>query len=102
MVNVTTEESVGQKDTVTRTNDKIFLLSRKEVDRYFPSIEKKRIETYMRYVHVWWLRNHKALDFRGYDEATVVNEDGEYDSFGQHHPYYVRPAMWVDLNMVQK
>lgn len=90
------------------TQDKVFLLSIVEANKYFHSdserictpteYAKKWIEdnhTYG-YYHFWWLRSSGKWQ----DDATYVNTSGSINTEGNNmgYPAAVRPAMWIDLN----
>jgi len=110
-------------DGGNNTNDKIFLLSLEEVDKYFgnsgdyQNIRKKnirkiasdddgwfltnahdreRIIKYKNYAHWWWLRSP------GYDSsrAAFVHENGAVNVFGRNVEIQnggIRPALWLKM-----
>lgn len=97
------------------TEDRVFLLSLDEVNRYF-SEEKERqciVTTYANEDHVsgegcfWWLRTSgfKPVgvyeDFCDSDCAVNIFPHGKIDEMGcpveDTDGNYVRPAMWIDL-----
>ena len=89
------------------TQDKVFLLSSKEVERYLPSDSEKQCSptTYAEQNGVltnhtewcwWWLRSP------GYEQkyAACVNRRGTIDDWGSfvNDSYVgVRPAIWIEL-----
>ena len=91
------------------TEDKVFLLSINEVNKYFESDQARACEpteyAVANGVYVnsdsgncwWWLRSPGDYQFG----AASVSDDGDVDELG----YYVngsncavRPALWIDLN----
>ena len=87
------------------TNDKVFLLSIKEVNEHFNSDNERQCHstayaksqvTDMEEKCRWWLRSPGFLSF----DAAYVNIDGVIDEDGKYANYYgiyVRPALWIDL-----
>lgn len=91
------------------TQDRIFLLSIAEVEKYFSSIESRQAwgselarahanlvrEDYPGRVW-WWLRTPGETQ----NDAAAVICDGGIKEFGNHFSSKggVRPAMWIDLN----
>ena len=88
------------------TNDKIFLLSIKEVNNYFQySSDRRCTPTYYADVQGvssgtcdWWLRTSGAYN----DNSTYVYSDGsgidEYGCYVDNDTKGVRPAMWIDIS----
>lgn len=80
------------------TNDKIFLLSLNEVEKYLPD-EKARITSLLGEEHAgwWWLRTPGVRN----DCAVFVGPDGSFEIYGDEvYDDYpgVRPALWLDLS----
>lgn len=85
-------------------NDKVFLLSALEAERYFRSErERKCVSTAYASARCgfgsstyWWLRSP------GDDQtcAALINDDGSvfYLGFKVDNKNYVRPAMWLNLS----
>lgn len=100
-------------DGGNNTEDKIFLLSIEEAEKYFSSKEnrqckpsayaKEHVSTYDNGNCCWWLRSPGTHR----NKAAYVDHDGYVAYFGtdlsawsDYESYYytaVRPAMWVDL-----
>ena len=87
------------------TQDKIFLLSIKEVNNYFPSYSERKCEsTYYADVRGvssgdcdWWLRTSGQYN----DRPIKVSSVGSVWSFGvviNDSSIGVRPAMWIDIS----
>lgn len=87
------------------TEDKVFLLSKSEVTKYFPDREKRKCgSAYLKAVHsrthfncVWWLRSpNKDLD-----RTMVVLAEGKVleEGFNSGSSEYVRPAVWVKTKL---
>lgn len=98
------------------TRDKVFLLSIDEANRYFENAEARRCaptdyarkqnsETYDCYKYkvdgkaacCWWLRTPGSWT----SNVAIVGDSGNvyYDGFDcQRNAYYIRPAMWVDID----
>lgn len=91
------------------TQDRVFLLSIAEADRYFASAEDRKCEPTAYAVEKgahtstksglrcwWWLRSPGYLQFR----ASLVLNDGNIYNHGDFATYgtgTIRPAMWIDL-----
>lgn len=75
------------------TTDRIFLLSREEVEQYIPK-EQRELKVKGEYVY-WWIRNTNVGDFCG--DACTVELDGAVRNSPAHMDYGVRPAMWVKI-----
>ncbi|MBR1453053.1 MAG: hypothetical protein IJ593_00180, partial [Lachnospiraceae bacterium] len=75
------------------TNDKIFLLSINEANKYFTS-NKQRV-CYKAYDNnsncAWWLRTTFDGISRGIEEKGTISKS----EFTPYFSYSVRPAMWV-------
>jgi hypothetical protein len=93
----------GGDDRYIETEDKIFLLSAEEVEKYFPA-KTSRIQEQNDYVihtlepdrkltNAWWLRNPGLCD----EAAMLVLEDGSFHSFGAYVVLNegVRPALRI-------
>lgn len=103
---LTTEVAAGTNpkhstDPGNDTQDKVFLLSIDEVNKYFDS-DSDRICTYNRLVyggnHCWWLRSPGNNSFF----AARVKPNGSVDYTGQGNwgmrvGEAVRPALWLNL-----
>lgn len=91
------------------SNDKVFLLSEKEVEEYMPK-EEDRICELTQYAktqaaeeqygieQVWYLKDYGT---RYFHVKCVDNEDGDFtqiNTSGSFYKGYVRPAIWVDLD----
>ena len=86
-------------------NDKVFLLSQEEAERYLVSAESRKCHPTERvagngstysYI-VWWLRTRGSNPFY----IVYVDTEGDIDQRGrpgQFNYYGVRPAIWVDLS----
>ena len=73
-------------------NDKIFILSKKEVERFFPTVASRKRGV------AWWLiglevqeSGYIAHDIYG----LIVNRDGVITSSAGNNAFSVFPAMWV-------
>lgn len=75
------------------TTDRIFLLSREEVEQYIPK-EQRELKVKGEYVY-WWIRNTNVGDFCG--DACTVELGGAVRNSPAHMDYGVRPAMWVKI-----
>lgn len=87
------------------TEDKVFLLSIKEANKYFKSDKERRcepteyavsnsVDEYEGYCY-WWLRSPGEYD----DSAACVSSEGEIDYSGvSNGPLGVRPALWINVN----
>lgn len=86
------------------TEDRIFLLSTKEVEKYFKSDDERICHptTYASKKDIfgtsvfWWLRSpgtHRE------DYASFVSDEGNVNNFGTSCRFdcYVRPAMWIEI-----
>lgn len=99
------------------TEDKIFLLSKAEVDKYFPVDRMRRCwptghtkgisggyqakqsllehnDTSNSWLLPWILRSKGQYQ----DEVVAVAYDGRYFNKNVHNKAYIRPAMWIDLD----
>lgn len=90
------------------TQDKIFLLSVADMDKYFPSPAARTCEATDHAIAkgawegdngncFWWLRTPGDVP----DSAAGVDENGEIDTEGDYihcDDYAVRPALWIDLS----
>ncbi len=87
------KNSSGGKDT----EDRLFLLSYREAVAYFPTAEDRIAYAYDddATAKPWWLRSI-GESRRG---AAVVREDGYCEGIRpvNNTEFYVRPAMWVDM-----
>lgn len=102
---VTEEPCAGYECADIHTQDKIFLLSAEEVERYFPEKvsriqEKSDLASYTleedrKHTNAWWLRNTGG--FSG--AALLVLEDGNFcgDASTQNIEG-IRPAMYISRN----
>lgn len=104
------DNSVNSIKHCTDTADKIFLLSLKEVKKYFKT-DKDRIAYPSEYAKtngiyicdnsavMWWLRNNiENLETDAYlidDKGMIYDRNTWYPDFG------VRPACWIDLREVK-
>jgi hypothetical protein len=80
-------------DSGNSVQDKVFLLSVEEANRYFKNDGERRVESNKR----WWLRTSGMSD----RWTAVVEYEGGIDSEGHSVNktiIYVRPAMWLDIN----
>ena len=95
-------------DPGNATDNKVFLLSINEVERYFSSDSERACKPTeyavangaeaKRYSGTcsWWLRSPGE----GGNSSTEVNQDGRVNYYGyyvQNDDYGVRPAMWISL-----
>lgn len=96
-----------------KSRDKVFLLSIEEAKKYYPS-DKERMAfstecakeqgvLFDKYngASPWWLRTP------GYDKrrSAVVSSEGDIREMGAYNDYgavSVRPAIWVDLSLVEE
>ena len=101
------ENPYYDSDPGDSTKDKIFLLSIREAEKYFPNDMSRIVQLteYMekflgKYIsspqYGWWLRSPGAYDYYG----TYVQPDGVIDSYGDYADSrgMLRPAMWIDLD----
>ena len=102
---VTEEPCAGYECADIHTQDKIFLLSAEEVERYFPEKvsriqEKSDLASYTleedrKHTNAWWLRNTGG--FSG--AALLVLEDGNfYGDASTQNIEGIRPAMYISRN----
>ena len=87
------------------TKDKIFLLSTKEVEKYFTSDDERICHptAYASKFDVistsssWWLRSLVAN--REFSVSSVSDDGHINDKYGlwNTNPWYVRPAMWIEI-----
>ncbi len=83
------------------TEDKIFLLSIQEVDKYL-TIDSTKACKPTRYTisknqeTCLWLRTSGP----GQDFATLISKSGKVDTYGKYvsWEYWIRPAMWIDIS----
>ncbi len=86
------------------TNDKVFCLSTEEAYSYinnYGSLTGTFYDTGI--AEDWWLRTEAETDAQMLGRcAAFVNQDGRVKKSGDHNYTLlgVRPAMWIDLNMV--
>lgn len=90
------------------TTDKVFLLSVKEVNKYFSSDKNRKCtptdyaiaqESYTNktYTKQWWLRSPGPVQYY----AALVDQDGSVSFSGYGAVYVdraVRPTMWIDMD----
>lgn len=81
-------------DRQTVAKDKLFLLSAEETRKYFPT------ETDRRFDSAWWLRSEsdEAGKFCYVNKFGKICEGKEGKSAGEN--LTVRPAMWIDISLV--
>jgi len=84
------------------TEDKIFLLSKQEVEKYFPN-QFDRTAAYNGSIDAgtWWLRTPRRADeyqVFGNVYGGATNMTGTIGSTNQKNPNGVRPAMWIKLS----
>ncbi len=79
-----------------KTNDKVFLLSILEANKYFSSDEARKCEGWFVNEARWWLRSPGMQS----SNAAYVNRDGSVEYYGYNVDYSkaVRPAMWISLD----
>ena len=80
-------------DSGNAVQDKVFILSVEEANRYFKNEEERQVISRER----WWLRTTGSNS----TFAAVVSYDGTIDAGGfrvDNTKVYVRPAMWIDIN----
>ena len=113
-VSVSADSNTKYKtDTGNSTQDKVFLLSIAEVDKYFTSSLARRCQptTYASkkgvYLNssigccIWWLRSPGESS----SKASGVFTYGDINLTGYYvndHECSIRPAMWIDLNNFPK
>ena len=88
---------LGESFKHNETNDKVFILSVREVDKAFITNEKRRCKSINGQVSTWWLRPPGTIP----DCVPCVNENGEVDAEGYPtncSDIFVRPAMWINLD----
>ena len=78
----------GKMNAGADTEDKVFILSKSEIDKLL-SLQLRKCE------EEWWLRSPGKYD--GY--TSTMNEDGEFDENGSESTdsLAVRPAIWVSV-----
>jgi hypothetical protein len=77
------------------TNDRVFLLSEDEADRYFAHSTDRRAY-YLGALNSWWLRSPGDRASR----AAIVDYDGSVNAYGSdvhNGGGGVRPALWLNL-----
>ena len=95
-------------DPGNATQDQLFLLSIKEVKKYFGSdMEKYCKPTAYAIAHggedaysFWWLRSPGKFQ---YCAAAVFDNSNDISEYGEvaHRFHNVRPAMWIDLSKIK-
>ena len=98
--------NVPNEFVCNNTNDKIFLLSYKELVSYYPNddlriayatdyskcrrifVEETNGSSY------WWLRSPMIISG---DETEIVYPNGDIASFGSYNFFGIRPACWINL-----
>lgn len=85
-------------DTGT-VQDRLFLLSQKESETYFPTTEKRKapVSEKIRSWHkkdtaMWWLRD---VDCSVQVKGIYVSEQGEFAQVVANYAIGIRPAMWI-------
>ena len=103
---------VFRTENGSRTNDKVFLLSIEEAERYFPKNENRTVKptAFVKKKGVfvapngnvwWWLRS--SGNNQGY--AADVDYGGDIDSYGSdkyNGENCVRPAIWISLSFLNE
>ena len=93
------------------TEDKIFLLSTEEAQKYFKNAEERKCTPtpYAKQhnawygehnICIWWLRSLG----NGQSNAAYVNDDGDVDNYGDyvnHCNDVVRPCIWIDSSKLE-
>lgn len=95
-------------DSGNATQDKLFLLSIPEVNKYLPSDDERRylLNGFVSsgYGKEWWLRTPgQIVKYGAYlsvKYASCVKSSGEIDEYGDHPDSKngVRPAMWISIS----
>lgn len=114
MTNVTADSNPKYSTNPGRdTQDKIFLLSIKEIKKYFPTDEARKcsllpeleeLYDFEVYGYFWWSRTpgRNQRDVAGVNGDGTISYDGEWADSGGHGWAYighvVRPAMWVKVD----
>lgn len=83
-------------DGGNNTNDKVFLLSMDEVNKYFTSNSARKATLSDGTSVFWWLRsiNSRYIAAEVYDDGSV--NGGDFDVDCKHGA--VRPALWIDIS----
>ena len=106
------EQDLIKLTSIDSSKDKVFLLSRTEVQSYFKSDESRKVKGTefakkgtKNIYWCWWLRSQS--DYRGETSADAVDESGSVDrqllrqteifNFVVYSELLVRPAIWVDI-----
>ena len=84
------------------TDDKIFLLSVEEIEKYFPLLDSRicGVTDYAKNKlghdnSWWWLRSMVNAQYT----PAYINKDGKVASMSARNSYIgTRPAMWIDLS----
>ena len=113
-VKVSTDENPNYStESGKETEDKVFLLSVSEIQKYFSSNSERACEItkyalekkssyFFSYItskdyQYWWLRSPgKANDYASYVKVNGDFSDLKGDSVGVKH--FIRPVMWIDIN----
>ncbi|MBQ7348014.1 MAG: TIR domain-containing protein [Clostridia bacterium] len=97
------KNTVGTSDPGNATQDKVFLLSITEANKYFSSDSDRKcdVTTYAEAREtyssdgMWWLRSPGEIQY----VASTVYNSGSVNKFGKYadDSLAIRPALWIDL-----
>ncbi len=109
-VNIVTTVYSNPKERFS-TEDRIFLMSAEEVEKYFPvgvdriaiptDFAKEKYNEVKNYDYTrWFTRNHN--DVYGGDSHITINtnkwnSEGAFEEIRFNRPAYIRPAMWIQV-----
>jgi tetratricopeptide (TPR) repeat protein len=88
---------------IDNCTNKLFLLSVKEVDRYFLNKQDRIVKRDGYGNHpgcIWWLRDTSYNKYGGGNNAEAVFSNGEISGICVNHYNGVRPALWLNLQMI--
>ena len=89
--------SYDLKPAGAETNDKVFVLSQSEAEKYFPTSEDRKCMYFdKKEFHSWWLRTPGSGSI---DAEKYVDSNGDIGEMSSDISFVadVRPAVWVSL-----
>jgi hypothetical protein len=79
--------SADEKKRIASNDDKIFLLSKEEAEKYFSGDSERALSS-------WWMLRSPVPNFSG--TVYLVFSEGIIDfDIAVHNPFGVRPALWL-------
>ena len=77
------------------TDDRIFLLSADEIQRYFDTDEKRLAQSRFGEIEAWWTRT--PTNSASGKNPVFVSERGRFTESGTAGNGGIRPAMWIRI-----